>query len=109
MRLVPGVKSTLGLSTFMGPLIPKSFIPEDLKSDLVNDEYQLVMVMSEYPVASDEVNNQVDAINVIMDKYDTKGMLIGEAPCTKDLINITAIDFKVVSAVSIGAIFIIIL
>ncbi|MBP9996033.1 MAG: MMPL family transporter [Lachnospiraceae bacterium] len=109
IKEVPGVKSTLGLSTFLGPLIPKSFIPEDLKSDLVNDEYQLVMVMSEYPVASDEVNNQVDAINVIMDKYDTKGMLIGEAPCTKDLINITAIDFKVVSAVSIGAIFIIII
>ena len=105
---VDGIKKTLGLNSFVGPLIPKDMIPADLREELDNGEYQMVMLMSEYPVASDEVNEQVDIINAIMDKYDTKGMLIGEAPCTKDLINITAVDFKTVSVVSIGMIFIII-
>ena len=108
VKAVDGVKNVLGRSTFVGPMIPKEMIPDDLKEALDDGEYQMIMVMSEYAVASDEVNNQVDEINAIMDKYDTKGMLIGEAPCTKDLISITDVDFKTVSVVSIGAIFIII-
>ncbi len=108
IKEVDGVKKVLGLNTFIGPLIPKEMIPTELREALDNGEYQMVMIMSEYAVASDEVNNQVDVINAIMDKYDPKGMLIGEAPCTKDLISITAVDFKTVSIVSIGAIFIII-
>ncbi len=109
IKKVDGVKNILGLDSFVGPLIPEEMIPDDIKANLKNDEYQMIMIMSEYAVASDEVNNQVDIINGIVDKHDTRGMLIGEAPCTKDLINITAVDFKTVSAVSIGAIFIIIL
>lgn len=108
IKQVDGVKKVLGLNTFIGPLIPKDMIPSDIRESLDNGEYQMIMIMSEYAVASDEVNNQVDVINGIMDKYDKKGMLIGEAPCTKDLISITDVDFKTVSVVSIGAIFIII-
>ncbi len=106
---VAGVKSVIGLDSFVGPMIPKDFIPNDIKEKLDNGTYQMIMIMSEYKVASDEVNAQVDEINAIMDKYDRTAMLIGEAPCTKDLINITDKDFKTVSAVSIGAIFVIIL
>ncbi len=106
---VAGVKSVIGLDSFVGPMIPKDFIPSDIKEKLDNGTYQMIMIMSEYKVASDEVNAQVDEINTIMDKYDRTAMLIGEAPCTKDLINITDKDFKTVSAVSIGAIFVIIL
>lgn len=106
---VAGVKSVIGLDSFVGPMIPKDFIPSDIKEKLDNGTYQMIMIMSEYKVASDEVNAQVDEINAIMDKYDRTAMLIGEAPCTKDLINITDKDFKTVSAVSIGAIFVIIL
>lgn len=109
IKKVDGVKNILGINSLVGPMVPKDMIPQDLKENLMNDEYQMVMIMSEYPVASDEVNAQVDEINRIMDDYDEKGMLIGEAPCTKDLINITDKDFKTVSIVSIGAIFIIIL
>lgn len=105
---VDGIKKTLSLNTFVGPMIPKDMIPSDLKEELDDGEYQMIMLMSEYPVASDEVNHQVDVINQIIDKYDSKGMLIGEAPCTKDLISITDVDFKTVSVVSIGLIFIII-
>ncbi len=108
VQATAGVKRIIGLDTFVGPLIPKDIIPEDLRKELDNGEYQMIMVMSEYPVASDEVNNQVDELNKIMDRYDPKGMLIGEAPCTKDLISITNVDFKTVSIVSIGVIFIII-
>ena len=104
-----GVKSVIGLDSFVGPMIPKDFIPSDIKEKLDNGTYQMIMIMSEYKVATDEVNRQVDEINTIIDKYDRTAMLIGEAPCTKDLITITDKDFKTVSAVSIGAIFLIIL
>ncbi|MBQ1904783.1 MAG: MMPL family transporter, partial [Ruminococcus sp.] len=57
---------------------------------------------------SNEVNDQITKLQDIVEKYDKNGMLIGEAPCTKDLITITDRDFKVVSAVSILAIFLII-
>ena len=74
-----------------------------------SDNWKLMMIGSEYAVASDEVNNQIDEINGILDKYDKNAMLIGEAPCTKDLIDVTDRDFKVVTAVSVAAIFLIIL
>lgn len=106
---VKGVKTVLGLESVVGPMIPQSMIPQDLKSKLDNGEWKLMLVMSEYKVASDEVNTQCDEINTIIHKYDDKGMLIGEAPCTKDLIEITDKDFNTVSTVSIGVILLIIL
>ncbi|MBO5153594.1 MAG: MMPL family transporter [Eubacterium sp.] len=106
---VDGVKATIGLEAILGAGFPKEMLPADLLSVVQNNEYELLMVSSEYAVASDEVNAQCEKLDQILDKYDTKGMLIGEAPCTKDLINITDEDFKRVSAVSILAIFAIIL
>lgn len=103
-----GVKATLGLDTFVGPSIPREILPDSVKEVVMDENYQMVMISSEYAVASDEVNEQCDKIQFIIKKYDKKAMLIGEAPCTKDLITITDHDFKVVSAVSIGAIFLII-
>lgn len=105
---VDGVKMALGFDSIVGPGIPKAIIPDDIKDTLVNDDYQMMIVSSEYAVASDEVNAQCDAIKSIIKKYDDTAMLIGEAPCTKDLIEITDEDFKTVSIVSIGAIFVII-
>lgn len=105
---VDGVKMALGFDSIVGPGIPKAIIPDDIKETLVNDDYQMMVVSSEYAVASDEVNAQCDAIKSIIKKYDDTAMLIGEAPCTKDLIEITDEDFKTVSIVSIGAIFVII-
>lgn len=106
---VDGVKWALGLDSVLGPNIPREVIPESLTNALKSDKWQLILVTSEYKTASDEVNNQVDSINGIVKKYDKNGMVIGEAPCTKDLIDITDTDFKVVSAISIAAIFLIIL
>lgn len=105
---VEGVKLTVGLDSILGPAFPREMLPDSIREILMNDQYQLLLVNSEYKVASDEVNAQVEAINTIMKKYDENGMLIGEAPCTKDLITITDKDFKVVSAISIGAIVLII-
>ena len=105
---VDGVKATIGLEAILGAGFPKEMLPSDLVKVVQNDEYERLMVSSEYAVASDEVNAQCDKLDEILDKYDTKGMLIGEAPCTKDLINITNEDFARVSAVSIVAIFVII-
>ena len=59
-------------------------------------------------MASDSVNVQVDRLNTILKRYDPAGLLIGEAPCMKDMIETTDHDFQVVNAVSILAIFVII-
>ena len=105
---VDGVKATLGLDSLVGPTVPREMIPSDIKEVVMDENYQMLMISSEYKVASDEVNDQCDKIEKIMKKYDKNAMLIGEAPCTKDLITITNNDFNVVSTVSIGAIFLII-
>ena len=98
---VKGVKATLGLQSLVGAGMPKEMIPEKIR-DIVDDgEYQLMFIMSEYKIATDEVNEQCDKINEIIDKYDEKGMLIGEAPCTLDLIKTTDRDFAIVNIVSI--------
>lgn len=106
---VEGIKSVLGFDSLIGPTIPRNMIPDDLSSELSSDNYKLMLVMSEYKVASDEVNNQCNELSRIIKSYDPNAMLVGEAPCTKDLIEITDKDFSTVSEVSIGAIFLIIL
>lgn len=106
---IDGVKFCLGLDSIIGSGIPSNFIPSEVTEALKSDEWQLILVGSEYEVASDEVNNQCTEIGKTIDSYNEKNMLVGEAPCTKDLIKITDKDFASVSTVSIGAIFIIIL
>lgn len=108
MEAVDGVEWVLSTESLFGPAIPESMIPDDLKDELKNENYQVMLVSSQYKVASDEVNNQCTELNTIIKNYDSGGMLVGEAPCTKDLITITDKDFKTVSVVSIGAIFLII-
>ena len=106
---VDGVTLTLGLESGLGPTVPDEILPSALDGMVKSDNWKLMMIGSEYAVASDEVNEQIDEINGILDKYDKNAMLIGEAPCTKDLIDVTDRDFKVVTAVSVAAIFLIIL
>ena len=106
---VDGVKWALGLDALIGPAIPQDMIPNSVTDMLKNDKYQLLLVNSEYKVASDELNAQIKDLNKILHKYDKGGMLIGEGPLTADLIDITDTDFKTVSTVSIGIIFVIIL
>ena len=108
MEGVDGVQFAAGFNTLVGSAIPEEVIPDSVKSILKGDEWQIMLIGSEYEVASDEVNEQVTALNKIVQKYDENGMLIGEAPATKDLIEITDRDFKVVSILSIAAIFLII-
>lgn len=109
IEAVDGVKAVLGMESVIGPSIPGEMIPERLRKIFDNGEYEMLLIMSEYQVASDEVNDQCAEIIDIIKKYDDKGMLIGEAPCTKDLIEITDKDFNRVNAVSIGLVAIIIL
>ena len=109
IKKTDGVKAVLGIDAILGGTIPADILPDELVSSLKNENWQLILVMSEYKVASDEVNEQCDTISGIVKSYDKDSMFLGEAPCTKDLIEITDNDFKVVSIVSIGFIFIIIL
>lgn len=109
IEAVDGVKEVLGKASLLGPAFPEDMIPKEFLEDIQNENRQMILVTSEYKVASDEVNRQCDELNQIIKKYDTDAMLIGEAPCTKDLISITNTDFNVVNSVSIGIIFVIIL
>ena len=109
IRNVDGVQMALGMDSIVGSMIPDSVIPSDVSGMLKGDHYQLMLVTTEYKTASDEVNNQITELQEITKKYDENSMVIGEAACTKDLINITDRDFKVVNIVSIAAIFILIL
>ena len=109
MEQVDGVKYVLGLESVIGSLVPEEILPESVTSVLESDKWRLMLISSEYKVASDNVNKQIDELNAILKKYDKNGMLIGEAPCMKDMIETTDTDFKVVNTVSILAIFAIIL
>lgn len=108
MESVDGVKYVLGLESVVGSRVPEEIIPDSIRSILESDKWELLLINSEYKVASDKVNDQIDSLNAILKKYDESGMLIGEAPCMKDMIETTDHDFKVVNAVSIVAIFVII-
>lgn len=106
---VDGVQFALGLDTALKSGIPQEFLPAKTVAELKGEDYQIMMIATDYKIASDEINNQISKVNDIVKSYDSKAMVVGEAPCTKDLITITDKDFKTVSAVSIVAIFVIIL
>ena len=108
MEQVEGVKYVLGLESVVGPLVPEEILPDSVRSILKSDNWELMLINSEYKVASDAVGRQVEDLNAILKRYDPQGMLIGEAPCMKDMIDTTGHDFQVVNAVSIAAIFLII-
>lgn len=109
IKKVDGVKTAASLDSIIGPTIPEEMLPDKVKDIFENGDYQMMLISSEYQTASDEVNDQITELNKIVKSYSNDAMLIGEAPCTKDLINITDTDFKRVSAISIIAIFVIIL
>ena len=106
---VDGVKAVLGMQSALGPSVPEEILPSALEGTLVSDNHQLLLVTTEYEVASDEIYNQLVQINKIIKSHDKDSLLIGESACTKDLIDVTDRDFKIVTAVSVGAIFLIIL
>ena len=108
MEDVDGVKWVLGLDTIKGGMVPDDVLPEKLTKNLKNENWQLILIGSKYAVASDEVNAQVDTLKSLAKSYDPQALLIGEAPATKDLIDVTAHDFNAVSWWSIGIIFFII-
>jgi predicted RND superfamily exporter protein len=108
LKETDGILSVLGTDSIMGPALPRSFVPDDLMSELESDEWKMVMLTTDYKIASDEINAQIANVDRIVKKYDPHAMVVGEAPCTKDLINITDHDFQVVNFVSIGLVFLII-
>lgn len=109
MEQVEGVRYVLGLESVLGSRVPEEILPESVRGILESDRWELLLINSQYRVASDEVNRQVDTLGGILKRYDPSGMLIGEAPCMKDMIETTDTDFKVVNAISIVAIFLIIM
>ena len=105
---VKGVKSVLSVDGMMGSAIPRNMLPDELTSSLRSDKHQMILVTSKYRISTDEVNRQVTKVNSIVHKYDKNGSVIGEAPSTKDLIQLTSRDFQVVNWISIGLVFLII-
>ncbi|MCQ2323206.1 MAG: MMPL family transporter, partial [Bacteroidales bacterium] len=109
METVPGVKYVLGLESVIGSRVPEEILPDSVRSIVESDRWELLLINSEYKAASDAAGEQIDTLNTILKKYDKNGMVIGEAPLMKDMIEITGHDFAVVTAVSVIAIFLIIL
>lgn len=109
MEKVKGVKYVLGLESLIGVRVPQEFLPDELISKLKSDKYELMLINSEFKPATDDVAAQINSLNKIIKKYDSRGMLIGEASCVNDMIDVTNVDFKVVNIISIIAIFLIIL
>ncbi len=108
IKKLDGISTAMSLDSVVGTELPTEMLPDSLVSELKGNEYQIMMISTNYAIASDEINDQIDKVDEIAKKYDAKSMVIGEAPCTKDLITITDKDFKTVSIVSIAAIFVII-
>ena len=108
MEQVEGVKYVLGLESIVGPRIPEELLPESVIRVLKSERWKLMLINSEYKVAGNQVNTQIESLHTILKKYDQNGLLIGEAPCMKDMIETTDRDFQVVNAVSVIAIFLII-
>ena len=108
LKNTDGILSVLGTDSLLGPAFPREFIPEELLSELESDEWKMIMLTTDYKIASDEINAQIDKVDKIVKSYDENAMVVGEAPCTKDLITITNHDFQVVNTVSIGLVFLII-
>lgn len=108
IKKLDGISTSMSLDSVVGAELPTEMLPDSLVSELKGNEYQIMMISTNYAIASDEINDQIDKVDEIAKKYDAKSMVIGEAPCTKDLITITDKDFKTVSIVSIAAIFVII-
>lgn len=108
IKELDGISTAMSLDSVVGTELPTEMLPDSLVSELKGNEYQIMMISTNYAIASDEINDQIDKVDEIAKKYDAKSMVIGEAPCTKDLITITDKDFKTVSIVSIAAIFVII-
>ena len=109
MEQVDGVRYVLSLQSVLGSRVPEEALPDSVRTIVESDKWQLWLISSEYRVASDAVNEQITGLQSILKKYDPSGMLIGEAPCMKDMIDTTGHDFEVVNAVSIIAVFLIIL
>ncbi|MGN0488582.1 MAG: RND family transporter [Ruminococcus sp.] len=108
MEKVDGVKYVIGLESIVGPMVPEEILPESVTGIIKSDKWELMLINSEYGTATEEVSQQIDALNGIIEKYDKNGLLIGEAACTDDLIDITSVDFQIVNMISIIAIFVII-
>ena len=109
MEAVDGVKYVLGLESVVGARVPQELLPDSLRETLESDRWELLLINSQYAPASDPVNRQLTELTAILKRYDSTGMVIGEAPCMKDMIETTDHDFAVVTTVSVAAIFIIIL
>lgn len=109
IKTIDGVKWTLGMDSILGASIPEDMMPEELTSQLKSDNYEVQFVCSDYKTGTDEVNAQIAGINAIVKSYSEESMVIGEAPLTKDLADVTDIDLKNVNIASIGAIFVIIM
>lgn len=104
-----GIGTVLSASSLSKLGVPDIIIPQSLKDMYENDKYKLVIVTSHYDIATDELNDQIDKLNTIVDKYDESAIVAGEGPLTKDLVNISQTDFINVNYTSIAVIFVIML
>ena len=108
LKEIDGINSVLSVSSVTGVSLPIDFLPNKLQENFSKGGYQMIMANSKYQTASPEVKNQIKNMRNVINKYDKKGLLTGEAVLTDDLTVISERDFKIVNAISIGVVFLII-
>ena len=109
LKQTDGIKFALTLDSVVGTMVPEEMLPDSVRTVFKSDNWEMIILSSEYSTASDEMNAQLRELNEIIKRYDPDGLLVGEAACTNDLIQITSVDFATVNAISIAAIFVIIM
>lgn len=108
IKALDGVYSVISYDDLIGGRIPAEMEPEAIKDIMQNGGRKMILVNSTYTAATEEENEQLDAIDTIIHSYDENAVIAGEGPLTRDLITTTDIDFQMVNILSVAAIFLII-
>ena len=102
-----GISAVLGTNILSDYGISEDILSEDLRSAFKTNNYSMMLVLSDYGTATNELNDQITKVNEIVAKYDEGAMVAGEGPLMKDLVETSDRDFNNVNFVSIGVIFVI--
>ena len=113
-NLVDELKEIKGIDLVLAPNTLASsdmidLLPEDAKEVLNNSKYQLIIMNSDYEIASTKLNKQVVEVEKLLKKYDKNAILAGEGALMKDLVTIADHDFHMVNYTSIIVVFLVML
>jgi predicted RND superfamily exporter protein len=81
---IDGIDNVISSNLLTKYGISSTVIPSKIRKLLEADNYKLILINSNYELATDELNSQIKEINKIIKKYDSKAILAGEGPLMND-------------------------